>query len=78
MKNISAVSGQWFATVGINTLGDLKSVGVLNAYNLVKSDGYNANLNLPLALQGALIDLHQTQISARNKLELLERIKENR
>jgi len=78
MKNIGPVSGQWLAAVGIHTLDDLKSVGVLNAYNLVKSHGYNANRNLLWALQGALLDVHWTRIPARTKQELLERLKENR
>lgn len=78
MKKIGPVSGQWLASVGIHTLDDLRSVGVLNAYNLVKSHGYNANLNLLWALQGALLDVHWTLIPARTKQELLERLKENR
>jgi len=78
VKNIGPVSGQWLAAVGIHTLDDLRSVGVLNAYNLVKAHGYNANLNLLWALQGALLDVHWTRIPARIKQELLERLKENR
>ncbi len=76
IKNIGPVSSRWLAAVGIHTLDDLREVGVLNAYNLVRSHGYNANLNLLWALQGATMNLHWTRIPQSVKQDLRLRLKE--
>ncbi|MDH4149591.1 MAG: TfoX/Sxy family protein [Betaproteobacteria bacterium] len=62
MRNIGPVSAQWLAAVGIHTVDGLHALGAINAYALVRAHGYNANLNLLWALQGALTDVHSTRI----------------
>ena len=76
MRNIGPVSAQWLAAVGIHTVDGLHALGAINAYALVRAHGYNANLNLLWALQGALTDVHWTRIPARTKQELRQRLKE--
>lgn len=77
MKNIGPVSSRWLAAVGIHTLDDLRGIGALNAYNLVRSHGYNAKLNLLWALQGAIMNLHWTRIPQSVKQDLRLRLKES-
>lgn len=76
MLNIGPASTRWLAAVGIHTLEDLRKVGVVNAYNLVRAQGYNATLNLLWALQGAVTDVHWTEIPDAVKQDLKRRLKD--
>ena len=64
MLNLGPKSLAWLAAVGIHNRTDLESVGAINAYNLCKAHGYNVSLNLLWALQGALMDIPSTRLSA--------------
>lgn len=77
MRNIGPTSSRWLAAVGIHTLDDLRKVGVVNAYNLVRAQGYNATLNLLWALQGALTDTPWNALPESVKQDLQRRIKES-
>jgi DNA transformation protein len=74
LRNIGPTSSRWLAAVGIHTLDDLKQIGVVNAYNLVKLHGYNATLNLLWALQGAFTGVHWTKVPERVKRQLKARL----
>jgi DNA transformation protein len=74
LRNIGPTSLRRLAAVGIHTLDDLKQVGVVNAYNLVKAHGYHATLNLLWALQGALMGVHWAKVPARVKQQLKARL----
>lgn len=77
LRNLGPVSTRWLAAVGIHTLDDLRKVGVVNAYNLVRARGYNATLNLLWALQGALTGLTWNKLPEAVKQDLKRRIKES-
>lgn len=77
LLNLGFVSTKWLAAVGIHTLADLRKVGVANAYNLVRAQGYNATLNLLWALQGALTNTRWNALPEAVKQELKRRIKES-
>jgi DNA transformation protein len=62
--------------VGIHTLDDLRKVGVVNAYNLVRAQGYNATLNLLWALHGALTNTRWNVLPEAVKQDLKSRLKE--
>lgn len=70
LKNIGKVSESWLNSVGIYTRADLEAVGAVAAYRRVKQEGYNATPNLVYALQGALMDLHWTDLPLALKEEL--------
>ena len=73
LKNIGPVSKNWLNSVGILTWEDLNREGVVGAYNLVLSAGFNPSLNLAYALYGALHDCHWQEIPETDK----ERIRED-
>lgn len=75
LPNLSSVSTQWLAAVGIHTLDDLREVGVITAYNLVTAHGYNTSLNLLWALQGALTDVRWTEVTESVQQDLKRRRK---
>jgi len=77
LRNAGPTSSRWLAAVGIHTLDDLRKVGVVNAYNLVRAQGYNATLNLLWALQGALTDTPWNALPESVKQDLQRRIKES-
>lgn len=76
MKNIGPASSRWLAAVGIHSLDDLRAIGVVNAYALVRGHGYNASLNLLWALQGAVTDVHWSRVPPHIKQELRQRLKD--
>lgn len=77
LRNIGPVSAGWLAAVGIHTLDDLRKVGVVNAYNLLRAQGHNATLNLLWALQGALTNTPWNALPESVKHDLKRRIKES-
>lgn len=76
LRNIGPKSSQCLAAVGIYTLDDLREVGVVTAYNLVTAHGYNTNINLLWALQGALMNVRWTDVPESVKRQLRQRLKE--
>ena len=74
MKNIGPVSSRWLAGVGIHTLDELRSVGVVNAYNQLRCHGYRVSLNLLWALQGAVMNVHWTRLPDSVKQDLRQRV----
>ncbi len=75
LRNIGPVSAQWLADVGVESLEDLERVGVLEAYRRVRAnEPQKASLNLIWALQGAVMDIHWTDVPEEIKEELLEEL----
>ena len=71
LRNIGPASSRWLASVGIETLDDLERVGVVEAYRRVKEvEPAKASLNLLWSLQGALMDMHWTNVPDEIKQSL--------
>lgn len=73
LKNIGPQSAKWLAAVGIVTRSDLKRVGVVNAFRMMRGHGYNVTPVMLYALQGALMDLHWNRLPAKLKDDLRNR-----
>jgi DNA transformation protein and related proteins len=71
MKNMGPKSTAWLASVGIHTLDDVASIGVLESYLRVRS-AYpdKVSLNLLYGLQAALLDLPWNELPPDIKAEL--------
>ncbi len=77
IRNIGPASRQWLAEIGVESLEDLERVGAVEAYRRVKgTQPQKASLNLLWALQGALMDLHWTDVPDEIKSQLLARLEE--
>lgn len=74
IRNLGPVSRGWLATAGIHTLGHLREVSVVNAYNLVRAHGHRATLSLLWAMQGALMDVQWSKVPSNIKRDLLQRL----
>ena len=77
MRNIGKVSETWLNEVGIYTRADLENIGAVEAYRLVQARGHNASLNLVYAVQGAIMDLHWTDLPFELKDQLKKEVEQN-
>jgi hypothetical protein len=75
MKNMGPKSTEWLASVGIHTLDDVASIGVVESYLRVKA-AYpdKVSLNLLYGLQAALLDLPWNELPPDIKAELKRQV----
>ena len=75
MKNMGPKSTAWLASVGIHTLDDVASIGVVESYLRVKA-AYpdKVSLNLLYGLQAALLDLPWNELPPDIKAELKRQV----
>jgi len=76
VRNIGPKSKQWLASIGVHTLDDVVSLGVVETYKRVKA-AYpeKVSLNLLYALQAALLDLPWNELPRDIKEELKQQVK---
>ena len=70
LRNLGPASIQWLTAIGVRNRRDLKLLGSIDAYRLLKSQGYNASLNLVYAIEGALRDCDWKHLPAKLKATL--------
>jgi DNA transformation protein len=70
LKNLGKTSALWLHAVGIHTANDLRRLGAVNAYQSVRARGFKASKVLLYAIEGALHDIHWSELSACQKAEL--------
>jgi len=75
VRNIGPKSRQWLASIGVHTLDDVVSLGVVETYKRVKA-AYpeKVSLNLLYALQAALLDLPWNELPPDIKEELKQQV----
>ena len=71
MKNLGKTSVQWLNAVGIQSPEQLKAVGAVQAYRKVKVRGFRVSKVLLYALEGALLDIHWSELDDEHKNRLL-------
>lgn len=73
MKNIGKVSRRWLFEVGVVTLEDLRAVGAVAAYRMIKAQQPQATLNLLWSLEGAIrnVDWRELPPEIKRKLRKL-------
>lgn len=74
LKNLGKTSAQWLHAVGIHNANDLRRLGSVGAYRAVKARGFRASKVLLYAIEGALLDMHWSDLSAAQKAELIRQI----
>ena len=70
LRNLGPTSTSWLREVGIKTAADLKRVGPVVAYRLVKRQFPKASLNLLWAMAAAIADKDQRELSDEEKARL--------
>ncbi|WP_299180719.1 TfoX/Sxy family DNA transformation protein [uncultured Neptuniibacter sp.] len=75
MRNIGPVSCRWLAQIEIYTLPELKAVGAVSAYKMIRAmRTERTSLNLLWALVGAIEDVDCRSLSADRKAELRQQL----
>jgi len=77
LRNIGKLSEAWLNEVGFYTRADLEKTSAVEAYWLVQARGYNVSLNLVYAVQGAIMDLHWTDLPFELKEQLKREVEQN-
>ena len=71
MKNMGPKSSEWLATIGVHSLDDLASLGVVETYKRVKrAYPEKVTLNMLYGLQAALLEIPWHELPADIKAEL--------
>ena len=71
MKNIGPKSSEWLASIGVHTLDDVATLGVVETYKRVKA-AYpeKVTLNMLWGLQAALLDIPWNELPQDIKEQL--------
>ena len=77
LKNLGKTSAQWLHAVGIHTVDDLRRHGAVGAYQAVRSRGFRASKVLLYAIEGALLDMHWSELPAAHKAALNGQLNES-
>lgn len=70
LRNLGPTSTKWLNAIGVRHRRDLERLGSIDAYRLLKAQGYNASLNLVYAIEGALRGRDWNRLPAKLKAEL--------
>ena len=74
LRNIGPVSAQWLAEVGVVSPEDLKRLGSVAAYAMVRSRQKGASLNLLWALEAAQRDCDWRELTDEVKSQLKQEL----
>ena len=75
LRNIGPVSSSWLAEIGVESIEDLERVGAVEAFRRVRElHPDRASRNLLWALQGALMDIHWSDVPDEIKQQLVQQI----
>jgi DNA transformation protein len=75
-KNIGPKSAEWLRRAGIATLADLQRRGAPATFLAIKQAGHRPSLNLLWALAGALRDKHWMTLTAAEKAEVTDELRQ--
>lgn len=71
MPNLGPKSAQFLLDAGITSLEQLRRLGAVQAYAMVKQVAPRASLNLLWALEGALSGLYWREVAKEHRTSLL-------
>ena len=71
VANLGPKSAQFMLSAGITSFEQLKRLGSVRAYSMVKHVEPSASLNLLWALEGALSGLHWREVAKEHRTSLL-------
>lgn len=72
LKNLGNTSVNWLLCIGVHDRHQLQELGPVHAYNRIRERGIKVSKVLLYALQGALLDIHWTELDNALKRRLLD------
>lgn len=76
LKNLGMASVNILHAVGVNTYEDLSGMGAVEAYCRIKARGIHVSKVMLYALQGALMDVHWSDLPQDLKAQLVAEAEE--
>ena len=76
LKNLGKTSSQWLHAVGIHNVTDLRRHGAVDAYRAVRARGFRASKVLLYSIEGALLDIHWSELPLKRKESLNSQLEE--
>lgn len=73
LRNLGPKSGEWLKAVGFSTIGDLRNVGAVVAYKIVKQR-FSVSLNLLWAMVAGLQDKDWRSLTEEDKRRLRQEV----
>jgi len=70
LLNLGPTSTGWLNVIGVHNRRDLDELGAVDAYAMLKANGYKASLNLVYAIEGALTGRDWKRLPAKRKAQL--------
>jgi DNA transformation protein and related proteins len=77
LQNLGPRSRAMLVEAGISSVEQLRRLGSVRAYALVKETGANASLNLLWALEGAISGMPWQEVAREHRLSLLLALEAN-
>ncbi|SHN07520.1 TfoX/Sxy family protein [Phytopseudomonas punonensis] len=74
LKNLGKTSSQWLHAVGIHNANDLRRHGAVEAYRAVRARGFRASKVLLYSIEGALLDIHWSELPTTRKESLNQQL----
>lgn len=74
LKNLGKTSSQWLHAVGIHNASDLRRHGAVEAYRAVRARGFRASKVLLYSIEGALLDIHWSELPVTRKESLNQQL----
>lgn len=76
LSNLGPKSRQMLELAGIHTIEQLRELGAVQVYVMVKRVWHGASLNLLWALEGALSGQHWQEVAKHERLRLLMQLED--
>lgn len=70
LRNLGPQSASWLRDSGITTIGELENVGAVAAFQIVRTRGFPASLNLLYALHAGLSQRDWRDLTPAEKSDL--------
>jgi len=72
------VTRGWLASIGVHDLNDVRRIGSIEIYRILKHAGKPVSLNLVYGLEGAILGVPWNKLPSEVKMELRRAVKELR
>ena len=76
LRNLGPTSAQWLRAAGICSIGDLRRIGPVAAYRLVKQSQPRASLNLLWGLAAGIQNRDWRELTDAEKRQLMREVEE--
>jgi DNA transformation protein and related proteins len=70
LPNMGPISTIWLRTIGVETMEDLRTIGLEEAFRRLVEYGFKVNALMLYAMEGALTNTHWNAIGDARKAEL--------